>query len=218
MAIGRDPLTRSFTATGQQLHRQLAEILAAPVLRGENDPLELVRAAHDVQDQAEKLIAAAVRQAREAGRTWQEIGDVLGVTRQAAFHRYGKPIDPRTGEVMKASPLTGADELAGTVIEELAHSRWADVSARFDATMREGLTEDGLAEAWAQIVALAGAYEDHGISDVVRAADFTITNTPLTFEAGDFIARITFRDDQTIAGLYILNPDAAGSADRSATR
>jgi hypothetical protein len=32
----------------------------------------------------------------------------------------------------------------------------------------------------------------------------------LAFEAGDFVARITFRDDQTIAGLYILNPDAAG--------
>jgi hypothetical protein len=50
----------------------------------------------------------------------------------------------------------------------------------------------------------------------VRAGDFTITNTPLAFEAGDFVARITFRDDRTIAGLYILNPDAAGGAGGSA--
>lgn len=206
----------SFTATGQQLHRQLGQILAAPVLHGENDPLELVRTAHDVQDRAEALLAAAVQQAREAGRTWQEIGEVLGVSRQAVFQRYGKPVDPRTGAVMNISALPGADELARTVIDDLAHARWADVSARFDATMRDRLTEEGLAEAWAYIVGLAGAYEGHGDTDVVRAGDFTTTNTPLTFEAGDFVARITFRDDRTIAGLYIVNPDAAGGAVRSA--
>ncbi|MFC7675772.1 DUF3887 domain-containing protein [Mycolicibacterium sp. GCM10028919] len=202
----------SFTAIGQQLHRQLGQMLAAPVLSAEDDPLELVRAAHGVQDRAEALMAAAVQQARQAGRTWQEIGEVLGVSRQAAFQRYGKPIDPRTGEVMDTTPLAGADELARTVIDDLAHTRWADVSARFDATMRDRLPDEGLAEAWAHIVGLAGAYEGHGDTEVVRAGDFTTTNTPLSFEAGDFVARITFRDDRTLAGLYILDPDvAAGS-------
>jgi hypothetical protein len=207
----------SFTVTGQQLYRRLGQLLATPVLRGENDPLELVRAAHDVQDQAEALMTAAVQQAREAGRTWQEIGEVLGVSRQAVFQRYGKPIDPRTGEVMNTTPLPEAGELARTVIDDLAHARWADVSARFDATMRDRLTEEGLAEAWAHIVGLAGAYESHGDTDAVRAGDFTTTNTPLSFEAGDFVARVTFRDDRTLAGLYILNPDAAGAGGSAAT-
>jgi hypothetical protein len=203
----------SFAVTGQQLHQRLSQALAAPVLRGEIDSLELVRAAHEVQDGADALMAAAVQQARESGRTWQEIGDVLGVSRQGAFQRYGKPIDPRTGEVMNTSALPDADELARTVIEDVVHARWADVSARFDATMREGLTEEGLAEAWAHIAGLAGAYESHGHTDAVRAGDFTITSTPLTFEAGDFVARITFRDDRTLAGLYILNPDVAAGAE-----
>lgn len=163
-------------------------------------------------------MAAAVQQAREAGRTWQEIGEVLGVSRQAVFQRYGKPIDPRNGEVMNTSPLPGAVELARAVIDDHAHGRWADVSARFDDTMRAGLTEEGLAEAWAYLAGLAGAYEGHGDTDAVRAGDFTITNTPLTFEAGDFVARITFRDNRTIAGLYILNPDAAGGAGGSAAK
>lgn len=200
----------SFTTVGQQLHRQLGQILAAPVLRGEDDPLELVHATHEVQNAAQALMAAAVQQARERGRTWQEIGDVLGVSRQAAFQRYGKPIDPRTGEIMNTQVLPEADELSRTVIDDLAHARWSDVTARFDATMRDRLTEEGLAEAWAHIVGLAGAYEGHGDTDSVRAGDFTTTNTPLNFEAGDFVARITFRDDQTLAGLYILNPDVAG--------
>src|SRR5690242_13478099 len=145
----------SFTVTGQQLHRQLGQILAAPVLRGEDDPLELVRAAHKVQERAEVLMAAAVEDAREAGRTWQEIGEVLGVSRQAVFQRYGKPIDPRTGGLMNTSALPGADQLATSVIDDLAAGRWPAVSARFDATMRERLTDEGLAEAWAHIAGLA---------------------------------------------------------------
>ena len=203
-------MPNSFTGVGQQLHRQLGRILASPVLSGDDDPIALVAAAHEIQDGAVALMAAAVQQAREAGRTWQELGEVLGVSRQAAFQRYGKPVDPRNGEVMNTSPLPDAIELARAVIDDHAQGRWADVSARFDDTMRSGLTEEGLAEAWAYLVGLAGAYEGHGDTDAVRAGDFTITNTPLAFEAGDFVARITFRDDRTIAGLYILNLDAAG--------
>ena len=151
-------------------------------------------------------MVAAVQQAREAGQTWQNIGEVLGVSRQAAFQRYGKPIDPRTGEAMSTNALAGSEELARTIIDELAHGLWGAVSARFDDTLRGRLTEEGLAEAWVHIVGLAGAYESHGDTEAIRAGDFTTTNTPLQFEAGDFLARITFRDDRTIAGLYILDP------------
>jgi hypothetical protein len=207
----------SFSVTGQQLHRQLGHILAAPVLNSDNDPLELVRAAREIRDGAETLLVEAVEQARAAGRTWQEIGGVLGVSRQAVFQRYGKPIDPRTGEPMNTTPLPGADELAKTVIDDLAHTRWADVRARFDATMHDGLTEEGLAEAWAQIIGMVGAYESHGDTDAQRTGLLTTTNTPLIFEAGDFVARIAFRDDQTIAGLYILNPDEASASGSAAT-
>lgn len=195
-------------AVGRRLHQEVGRILAAPVLQG-GDPLDTVRAARDVQGQAEELMVAAVQQARDSGHTWQQIGDSLHVTRQAAFQRYGKPVDPRTGEAMNTTPLPESDDLALAVIDDLAHARWAEVSARFDTKMSEGLTEEGLAEAWVHIVGLAGAYEGHGATDAVRAGDFTTTNTTLNFEAGEFVARITFRDDQTIAGLYLLSPDNA---------
>jgi hypothetical protein len=210
-------MSAPFMSAGQQLHRQLAQILAAPVLDSGNDPIDLVRAADQIRDGAEALMTAAVQQARDAGRTWQEIGHVLGVSRQAAFQKFGKPIDPRNGEVMNTNPLPEAGVLARAVIDDHAHGRWADIAGRFDDTMRAGLTEEGLAEAWAYLAGLAGAYESHGDTDAVRAGDFTITNTPLAFEAGDFVARITFRDDRTIAGLYILDPDAADGGSKPAT-
>ena len=105
---------------------------------------------------------------------------------------------------MNTTPLTGAAELAAAVIEDLATGRWSLVTEQFDPTMRDGLSEDALAAAWAQIVGLSGGYEGHGEPAAVRAADMTITNTKLLLEAGDYTARITFRDDRTIAGLHIL--------------
>ena len=164
------------------------------------DTLEAVRAARAEQDRAEATVDAAVQHARDAGRTWEEIGEALGVSAQAAFQRHGDP-----------SPLPDAGDLAASIIDDLAHARWAEVSARFDATMRDGLSDEELAAGWAQIAAAAGTYRSHGATEVARVAELTTTNTPLTFEGGEFVARITFRDDQTIAGLYILNPDAAAA-------
>lgn len=39
----------------------------------------------------------------------------------------------------------------------------------------------------------------------LRAGDVTVTNTALWLEAGDYTARIAFRDDRTIAGLHIVD-------------
>lgn len=110
---------------------------------------------------------------------------------------------------MNTTPLSDAAPLAATVIDDLAAARWETVAARFDAAMRKGLSADALAAAWAQIVGLSGAYEGRGDTETTRAADVTVTDTPLTFEAGDYVARVAFRDDHTIAGLHILNPQSA---------
>lgn len=44
---------------------------------------------------AQDALKQAVRHARSDGHTWQEIGEALGVSRQAAWERYGyEPIEP----------------------------------------------------------------------------------------------------------------------------
>ncbi|WP_219844858.1 DUF3887 domain-containing protein [Microbacterium sp. MYb62] len=110
---------------------------------------------------------------------------------------------------MDTTPLPEAGALASAVIDDLAASRWSSVTTRFDAAMKAGLSEESLAAAWAQISGQAGALESTGEPQLSRAADVTVTNTALNFEAGEFVVRIAFRDDQSIAGLYILNPDSA---------
>lgn len=189
----------------QLLKVRTEAFLASRVLTTGEDWSGSIQRAATIQAAADEVVRAVVRQAREDGATWQVVGDALGVTRQAAFQRYGRPIDPRTGEPMNTTPLPGAAALATAVIDDLAAARWARVAEQFDPTMRDGLSEDALAAAWAQIVGLSGAFEQHGGPEVARAGDMTITDTPLVFEAGDYTARITFRDDRTIAGLHILD-------------
>jgi hypothetical protein len=41
----------------------------------------------------DKLQRHLVSQAREAGRTWTEIGEALGISRQAAWERFSAPPD-----------------------------------------------------------------------------------------------------------------------------
>ena len=110
---------------------------------------------------------------------------------------------------MNTTPLAAAADLAAAVISDLVAGRWSQISERFDSTMRDGLSDEALAAAWAQIVGMAGAFESHGETEAVRAGDVTITNTPLSLEAADYTARITFRDDESIAGFYILERPAS---------
>lgn len=188
----------------QELKRHADAFLAARVLTDTDDFAGAIGHSLRIQVAAEDILRAVVQQSRERGATWQAIGDALGVSRQAAFQRYGKPIDPRTGELMNITPLSGAAELARSVVQDLATGRWEHITERFDPAMRDGLSEEALAAAWTQIVGLSGEFEGHGEPVVSRASDVTVTTTPLSMEAGDYTARIAFRDDRTIAGLHIL--------------
>jgi pimeloyl-ACP methyl ester carboxylesterase len=85
--------------------RHLADELSHP-----SSPRGAVAAARELSAAAETALQAAVDRARAAGQSWRDIGEVLGTTRQAAFQRFGHPIDPRTGEPMSCEiPPDAAD-------------------------------------------------------------------------------------------------------------
>jgi len=52
------------------------------------DPLVQLAKVDAIHQQASVLIARFARDAIHAGFTYQEVGDVLGITRQRAFQRY----------------------------------------------------------------------------------------------------------------------------------
>lgn len=197
----QDKLTDSI----RELKRYADTLLAARVLSepGADFQSEISSALH-ISSAADDIIRAIVQQARDRGTTWQAIGDALGVSRQSAFQRYGRPTDPRTGGPMNTIPLAGAAELAQAVIYDLVNGKWELILERCDSAVRANLSADALAAAWTQIVGASGDLESQGEPQITRAGDVTVTNTSLSMEAGDYVARISFRDDRTIGGLHIL--------------
>ncbi len=198
------------------LSAQLAEqatALAAAVGSPLTPPvyLDLVRRSHGLDTMAEQLLRLCVQQARDAGHTWQELGDLLGVTRQAAFQRFGKPIDPRTGEPMdKTVHMTDAGERATKVVTDVLEGRMDEARQSFNAQVLEAFTDEVRGSGLATVVGLVGAFEGFGEGEpfVRRIGDHTVVDIPLRYEAGDMKARVAYDADEKVAGIFILPPEA----------
>ncbi|MEY9849007.1 DUF3887 domain-containing protein [Streptacidiphilus sp. MAP5-3] len=172
--------------------------------------LDLVQRARDVDSLAEQVLKLCVQQSRDAGHTWQEIGDLLGVTRQAAFQRFGKPIDPRTGEPMdKTVRMTNAAERAVTIATAVLEGRMDDARKSFNAQVLEAFTDEVRGNGLATVAGLVGAFEGFGEGEpfVRRVGDHTVVDIPLRYEAGDMKARVAFDADEKVAGIFILTPE-----------
>lgn len=174
------------------------------VQSGGSSPLDSVVRAREHARGAEEALRLAVEQARDAGHTWQEIGDILGTSRQAAFQRFGRPIDPRTGADMAKDVLPGAAELAIALLADLVAGRWEDVRRDFDETMSAQLSADKIAEVWAQAVGTFGRYERMGEPIALRIGKHTVVNVPISCEAGELTGRVTYNPDGTVGGLFLL--------------
>jgi hypothetical protein len=166
--------------------------------------LEAIGAARAMARDVERELATAVARAREAGHTWEEIGQVLGTSRQAAFQRFGRPADPRTGRPMAEAALPDAADRALVLFADLAGGRWQQVCAEFDDRVAAKLDADGVAGVWAQITGFVGGYERHGEPVAYQAGDYTVVDIPLFFEAGERIGRVSYDHDARVAGLFFL--------------
>jgi hypothetical protein len=173
--------------------------------------LDLVRQAREAEGLAGQVLRLSVQQCRDAGHTWQEIGDLLGVTRQAAFQRFGKPIDPRTGEPMdKTVHMADAAERAVKIATDILEGRMDQARPSFNAEVLAAFTDEVRGNALATVASLVGAFEGFGEAEpfVRRIGDHTVVDIPLRYEAGDMKARVAFDSDEKVAGFFILLPDA----------
>jgi len=168
-------------------------------------PLQTVAVVRSLARVAEDGMREAVQQARRAGHTWAEIGELLGTTRQAAFQRFGRPLDPRTGVPMAEEILPDAAERAAALLADVAEQRWEQATSGFDQRMAKALDARGLAAAWAQVVGTAGTYEGMGEPVAHQAGDYTVVDVPLRFEAAEMTGRVSYDRSGQVAGLFFLN-------------
>ena len=79
----REVETSSYIEFARRIIRRAGERVA------EADDWELAELVSLVED-VDRAVRRAVAGQREAGRSWQYIGDALGIKRQSAQERYGK--------------------------------------------------------------------------------------------------------------------------------
>jgi hypothetical protein len=166
-------------------------------------PLDMVAAARELSAAAASALQAAVDRARAASHSWREIGDVLDTTRQAAFQRFGRPVDPRTNQPMNRVTLPGADTRAIEVVGCIIEGRWEDARRDFAPVMLDAVDADRIARAWALAAAEVGRYERMGEPLVRSADDATLVDIPLYFEAGEWTGRVVFDSAGQVIGLFI---------------
>ena len=165
--------------------------------------LDAVAAARELSVAAEAALQEAVDRARAAGQSWREIGQVLGTTRQAAFQRFGHPVDPRTGTPMTRGVSPGAIQLATAFLARFTAGRWEEVLGDLDRSMRARHDADRLASGWAQMVAMFGSYQSMGGVCPVPAGGGAAVDVRLDFEAGEAMLWVRFDGDGKVGGLRL---------------
>lgn len=171
------------------------------------DHLDLIRQAQGLHTLTEQVLRLCVERSRDAGHTWQEIGDLLGVTRQAAFQRFGKPVDPRTGEPMdKTVHMTDAASRAAVIVADILEGRMDSARQSFNAEVLAAFTDEARGDALAAVAGQVGAFEGFGTAEpfVRRIGDHTVVDVPLRYEAGDMKARVAFDTQEKVAGFFVL--------------
>ena len=169
----------------------------------DDSPLAAIAAARQLAATAEADLQQAVDRARATGHSWREIGDVLDTTRQAAFQRFGRPIDPRTGAPMSRAVPPGTADKAVKIFTDMAAGRWEHARRDFGEKMRTGLDAERLAAGWAQTIGMIGSFERMGEALAYPLGDGTVTDIPLYFEAGERSGRVSFDRDGEVVGLFI---------------
>lgn len=171
-------------------------------------------------DKAKAQLHAAVRQARAAGRTWADIGEVLRISRQAAFKRFGEVINPADGQRLTGVPMAIAviQQLTEKVFDLIAQARYEELEQLMHPDARKELPASLIWETWASILAEVGAKESYGDTHVVlpggeRIDDDTTMRgivvgvTTIQHEAGETMGRVAVDEQQRVVGILIVAPD-----------
>ena len=186
--------------------------LVANVLRadGDDSPGQVMRAiaaTRSLDMIVEDTLRALVEQARAAGHTWAEIGELLHVSRQAAFQRFGGGRRP-TAEDGVAVPVDGAVEAAVPVLQAFVEGRFDDARATFGERMRDACSVELLADVREKVRQYGGEVQALGIPVISVRDGYTGVNIPVALERADGIGRVVLDADRKVVGFFVRPAEA----------
>ena len=189
--------------------------LAQSVEDGESGGTEhavRIRNAHELTRLADRRLHELVAEAHRSGTSWQAIGEALGVSRQAAFKRFGA--DEVSDE--SASALDLVDRTT-TLFEHLDAGDYAAVRALMSYACSRVLTKRRLMGTWQQVVDATGRLRacveplvqtPDGRTTLERFANRhlsqgAIIQMTLEHERGEWIGRVAYNGSGKVTGILI---------------
>lgn len=182
--------------------------------------MDPVVAAQVEVDRAREGLRQAVRRARADGRTWADIGATLGMTRQAAFKRFGQVTDPASRAPITGGPVPvqQVHALTERVFALISSGDYAGLEELLHPEVRSELPEALVMGTWSRVLAEVGALESTTDTHVVLPGGGRIEDgdevlgtvvgvTTLNCEAGELRGRVAVDDALRVVGLLVVAPD-----------
>ncbi|MDN5880391.1 MAG: DUF3887 domain-containing protein [Micrococcaceae bacterium] len=173
------------------------------------DPLEAdgavtaLRQAEELKYLADDLLTAAASRAHDAGLSWQDIGNQLGISRQAAYQRFavGNPADDERRREDHA--LLDQVRRLFAAIDSGGLER---IGAEFTPRMLAQVPPSTVTALWADAIGSLGPFDRLTAATVRRNGSTRFVHCSLVFADGLLDGRVAVDRSGKVAGLLITDP------------
>jgi hypothetical protein len=100
--------------------------------------------------------------------------------------------------------VPGFEAQASQLVDDIVAGRFATVGERFDPTMLDVQSEEGLASAWLTYQEVLGSFQSAGQPHPLLRGHLTVEQVPVQLARSEGEIRIVFHPDGTIAGHFFL--------------
>ena len=186
--------------------------LVAEVLRAEGDDargqvMRAIAATRSLEMIVEDTLRALVEKARRSGHTWAEIGELLHVSRQAAFQRFGGGRRPSVEDGV-AVPVEGAVDAAVPVLQAFLDGRFDDARARFGERMLDVCSVELTADVREKVRDYGGEVQALGTPVISVRDGYTGVDIPVALDRADGIGRVVLDADRRVVGFFVRPTEA----------
>lgn len=187
--------------------------------------LNAVEIGNHIERAARAHLEESVAVARARGVSWQDIGNAFGITRQAAFKRFGTISTAMPEEGAVGNPIIDLTSRTEEVFECLSNGDYSSVKSMMTFTCSRALTKKKVMGIWDQVVADSGGFKSCS-NTTIQTADGTnviaqklnqhlagglTVQTQLNHEAGEWIGRIAYNGAGKITGILIVHSLQTGN-------
>ena len=140
------------------------------------------------------------------------------MSRQAAFKRFGEPVNPATGERIVARSITSLRERTEKVFALIAASEYDDLGLFMHPQTAQELSAELIADTWRSALSEVGTLEHcvdtslelpggAPLADDEQIIGTVVGSTILECEAGRLQGRVAFDEQSRVVGLLIVPVD-----------